>query len=136
MHCDPHSIVTQLRPADVIGPDDFAACRFYFNGRWNMSNWAAGFMCSALTLGALIHHSMAGPDATLSKVLIYIGLFLTTNTNIVCFGHFIRDVFMQHVFTAEKHLKPLQFMKLCHEGIRCAHVFCAPSLCPGPQIAS
>lgn len=116
-----------LRSSHLPPPHGALRRRFYLNGRWNMSNWAAAFTCSALAIGALVHHSMAGPAADLSKVVAYVAIAVAAYANIICLGHFVRDVLIHKVFTAEKQLTPLNFMKLTHEGIRCAvcHRTCA-----------
>ena len=109
-------------------------CRFYLQGKWVMANWAMAFTASALALCALLHHSMCGPDAELSRVIAIIAMAVAAWANVVCAGHFLRDCFTRKVFTPEKSPNPLMFMKLTHEGIRCvvSHhaqlvLFCYPA---------
>jgi hypothetical protein len=97
-----------------------ALCRFYLSGKWNMGNWAVAFTVSALAIGAIQYHSLCGPRSMVTEVLVYVGLSCASYATIVCVGHFVRDVAVWKVFTAEKDLTPLQFMKLTHEGIRYA----------------
>lgn len=94
-------------------------CSFYLTGKWNMSNWAVAFTCSALALAATTHYFICGPDATFAKVLVIIAVAAASYANVVCFGHFLRDAFTFKVFVSEKELTPLAIMKLTHEAIRC-----------------
>jgi hypothetical protein len=96
------------------------ACRFYLTGKWHMGNWTIAFTISALALCALVHHAMCGPSAQLSKVVAIMLMASASYANCVCIFHFVRDVFTHKVFTAEKQLNPLMFMRLTHEGLRCA----------------
>ena len=83
-----------------------------------MANWAIAFTCSAIALAAVTHHALCGPGATLSMVIAYVALAVSSYANLVCLGHFLRDAFTFKVFTAEKDATPLALMKLTHEAIR------------------
>lgn len=101
-------------------------CRFYLSGKWNMGNWAVAFSCTALALAVEVFHTTA--PSLVSRVLVYIFMSVAACANVVCFGHFVRDVATFKVFVSEKELTPLAIMKLTHEAIRCATLLHTSSL--------
>jgi tellurite resistance protein TehA-like permease len=103
-------------------------CRFYLNSKYSMGEWAVGFTMAALTLGAITHHSMAGPKSHLTKVVAYIGLSITAVANVLNFSHFLRDLATYKVFTHWKPPTALGFVRLTHEALRCAPVAASAAL--------
>lgn len=82
-----------------------------------MANWAPAFTLSALALATITFNNIALTH--LSEIMVIIALVAASLANVLCAGHFVRDVFVYKVFTGAQPMGPLSFTKLTHEAFRC-----------------